>query len=767
MADPNTPTDPTAASIATQTGLTEAQVVAVEKLEKANRNLGASQVDLNSDTQNYSGILDRLNRELGDAGMKLENMGNLTGQQAVQFSLLSAALVTTTQKFVGMHDQLDPSRLGSFTDQTKTLIDTLSHAGPGTQLATDATKKLVGALTSMGAGGNAFTAAIKEGGMALVNFAKNVVTGADNTLRFQSIMMQGVAQGGGITQLYDGIAGSFEGVGKHLEHLNSVSAQLIDIQQNAAAAVGITGDQMSQYTATLLKTPGGLEAMTKGVDIAGQHTDALTAVYQLAKGAGLDVTETFQDVSKAALQTGMSYQDATKFAYRFADVSKDLHAPMADVHKALTDTTSAFKLWNNGGEQATKMNQGLADSVKNYAASLEAAGVPAQNALEIAKNQTAQMGQLSEAQESFISQQTGGAGGIHGALEFEELLKHDPAGAQRKIAESMKSAMGGKIVTREEALRTGQEDQYLKQRMMLTQGTLGMKAGSSAEADQMINAMAQGKQFKQSTPEDLAKAQAETVGKAVDQERLTYTGIKEANLTAERVMLQAGAIHLGTLEKAFSAGAGESANAGQGLNVAGQKQIAGFQQGASTFTGGHTPMMDTLKGMSKTMTSLPSLLGSGATSLKESVLGPGPQQGLDTSTAADNLGAQAQSQGISLAQAVKNQSKGEDTRPFFPMLGAGSTGTKPGGEPMLTAGKQVGEKVNAPATTAPGTAGAGTTAGRGNTGIGTGAGAGGPIPVTIAGGVIQMNLTGVCPHCKTPISTNLQGKATNVAANTE
>lgn len=763
-----------AAQIAQQTGQSEAAVTAtIQAHEKANRALAFSQREVNEVSQDYSSVLNSLQTKLASFGVTMHGTGNLINQQATAFGLLTAGLITTTQKFNDLGAGIDPKRLGSFSDQTQTLVDTLSKGGSVIGSTTDAGKKMIGVLANMGVGGRALAETVNMSSTALAAFAKNVVTGADNTLRFQSAILQGVAAGGGMQQLYDGIDKSFTGIGTHLEKLNQVTQQFLAIQADAADATGLSSDELSKYTAVLLQTPAGLEAMSKGIDIAGTHMGTLTAVTQLAQGAGLNIAQTYQDINKTILQTGMSYEGATGFATRFADVSKDLHARTDDVRSALLNTSSAFKLWNTGGEQAIKMNQGLADSIKGWAGALEKAGVPAQTALELAESQTKQLGNLSEAQEAFISQQTGGAGGIKGALEYEQLLAKDPQAAQKKAAQTLQQQIGGKLVTRDEAIATGQEDKYMLERKLLTSGAVGLKAGSNQEAEDILGALSKGIEYKKTTEKDVATTAAQAIGKGKEQEQLTYTGIKQANLTAERVMLTAGTINAGTLEKAFSARAGENVNAGGGVNTTAQNLLQQRMNAGAAGTSGSDPMAATLHGIKQAYNDLPKLAGSGFQSVREQVVGPGPQPDLggnNQSSATLPLSPAVQAAQAKLGPdgLPMNGTSGTDTRPFFPMLGSGKTGaTLPQLPNTFTpADKQIGAAVStkSPDTTATTT----TTGARGGIGGGGGAGAAmnGPIPVTITGGALTMNLTGACPHCKAPITTSLQSQATNVAANT-
>lgn len=779
MAGP-TDTPPVDTAAAAQAGVDPAKIADYERLADAQRRATLSQNDLTDATRDYSIDLTNLQGKLASFGVDMSNVNDLVGKQATAFGLLTAGVVQTKDMFVNLNSELRTNSLGSFTDQTKNLIDTVGNMGAVTGVATDAGKKLLGILSNMGLGGKALAEVMTYSGAKLAQFAKSVMTGADNSLRFQSILFQGAARGGAIKQLYDGIDESFTGIGEHLGDLNKVTAQFQSVMMDAADATGQTADQMAGYMSYVLQAPDGLGAMSKGLDIGGQHMESLTAVTQLAQGAGLDITQTYKDINQVLYDTGMTYQDGTRFAARFADVSKDLGARSEQVRETLLGTSNAFRLFVRTGVDATKMNQGLVDSVKAYAEALERAGVPAQNALELAGNQVKQMANLNEAQEAFISQTTGGPGGIRGALELEDLMDRDPLAAQRKMVDAMKQAVGGRIITREEALRTGQEQQYLMQRQMLMQGTLGMKAGSRAEAQDMIEAMARGIPFKAPSDVEKEKAAAETIQRGQEQEKLTYTGIKEASLTAERVMLQAGTINLGTVQNAFAAGAGTIPTGGRGINVQGREILGTAMATGAAGSGGAAPIADAFHKLSRTMTDLPTLVTSAGRSLKEQMTTPEQSAALGTMTPQEiaavaaeqaRAGAPGTLLGLGAAGGAAATPTGEMPG-TIPGLSTRTNVPGPQFQPGTSAARQVGAALpglsggGSPGSSVPIPGTRTNPAGAAAPGPIPGLG-GGPIPVTIAGGSLRMDLSGICPHCKGPITTSLQGQATNVAANPE
>src|SRR5208282_1775428 len=95
-------------------------------------------------------------------------------------------------------------------------------------------------------------------------------------------------------------------------------------------------------------------------------------------------------------------------------------------------------------------------------------------------------------------------------------------------------------------------------------------------------------------------------------EQLTSTMVKEANITAESVRLQAGVLNLGTIQNAAAArtgGMGGTDGKGRGLNVEGQSILRGTQQAASVKSdeGPQKQMFGMLSGL---MTNTPKLMTS-------------------------------------------------------------------------------------------------------------------------------------------------------------
>lgn len=683
---------------------------------------GVSQnvTDFNQVQTNSLDVLNRIQDYYTRTNNKLENMGELTGSAATNFGLMATGIAGATERLKSFAG-IDASNLGSFSDSVKTLVDNVSRQGTIIGTATAAGQQLIKTLGSMGVSGKAMNEVVKLGGSDLAAYAKNVLLSADNALRFESILETGAAAAGDVNAIYKGTASTLALLGENMEDANKTAQNYGAMFSRVMAATKTDTDagqeSMYGYISAIAKIPGGTTAMAKGMDLAGTHTDTLTALMQVAQGAGLNMTDVLKDIHTVTVQMGTGFDDSSKFVSRMVDLSGDLHAQQTDVRDALFKTTSAFKLYSLGAEDGAKLTQGLADSVKNYARALEAAGVPAQNALEIAGRQITAMESLSEAQESLISMDTGMGGGIGGALKFEELMSKDPVAASAKMMESMKKRMGGaqSLISRSQAAEGDEQmqQQYMKQRQLLMKGTLGVKAGSKEEAEAMIEQMIKGEAF--GTKTDASKVMAGAMETGAKKEQLTSTLVKEANITAESVRLQAGVLNLGTIQNAAAARTGAMGGTdgqGRGLNTTGQNILRGTQQ-VGTVKSDEGPQKQMFGMLSGLMTNAPKLMTSAASSLVDQMTEKEPAQSAET---------------------VKRS---------VPQFGVG------GGSAYTPAHKQVGQAVTSSRAAAAQGTSPGSQAMQANQ----------PMPVTLVGGSgITVNFTGKCPHCGWDVNTSEQAR---------
>jgi hypothetical protein len=680
---------------------------------------------------------------LSKATDQIANLGNLTGTSAVKFGLLTTALVGSKEHFTNFLDSLNPNRLGSLNTQLDSLTEQVSRQGTGLGLATEAGRKLFDMLGDLGIGGQTLSKIAGGTARDMAAFAKNVLVGADNSLKLESAMLQAGARAGNLNEMY-------QMVGENLGQLNEANSKSINVMFAASQATHKYSDEMAQYYGVLAEIPGGLESMTNGLHLtqnaagtAGTSMNALAGIIQLADGMGMDIKETFQDIHKEVTSYGLSIDAATKLVGRYADVSSDLGAQQEDVRAAIKSTTDVFKGFVMVGMDSAKMTQGLTDAVKNWAGALEKAGVPAQQALEQASRYTSAMQGMSEAQEAFISAQTGGAGGMLGALKFEDLLRKDPAKASAEIADTMKKYMSRSgfsgILSREEAISGGQGGarQYELQRQLAMSGVFGIKAKNKEEADTMIAALKSGTDLSRAMgPEAQAASMQKTLQRGAAQEQLSATQVDNASITADYASLQAGNIDLGFLQNALTARSGQTG--GEAVKSQARMQSEMTEAGQRAARTGTAPV---LNAASQSIEDVGLTASSAYLSARTQITGentaqnyakdPAAMKSLESNTGAaamntpEKHAAQAALKNATRHQAASDASKGTDLKTLLT-----NSGFHKKGESAETP-KAAGQTVAAQAT-------------------------GHPIPVTLVGSGLTVNFTGKCPHCGFGIHTTEQ-----------
>lgn len=708
-----------------------------EYTEKMHAASAATKV-FNVDGADSADMLSNLHGRLAQAGIDLEDMGNLSGVAATKFGLLGNFAVGAAEHFKRFNESVDPGRLGSFSDQMTSLITTVGGEGKAMGVATEAGGKLFSMLGKMGVAGKELSEIAKFGSTQLAAYAKNFLIGADNTLRFESALMDAAQQAGNTNEIY-------KATGAHLEKLNAVYSQFAGIMGDTMMATHKSTEEISKYAISIASMPGGLTEMSKSMEIAGQKTSLLTAMIRFADGAGADHNQLMRDTAKATAQFGIAASDAFRYTARLADISTDLGAKQADVGDVLAKTSEAFRLYNMHGVDSIKMSQGLADTVKNYAQSLRDAGVPAAEAIELTGKYTHQLANMGEAEKSFLSQQTGGPGGLAGKFAMNKLMREHPEQVLEKQKELMKKLSGGgELVSEKEA----EDNPALQQKMELQQkimmgGSLGVKAADENEANAMIQAMKEGKQI---TGTNASKSLADTIQKGAEKEQVSATAVQQMDITAEMVRLQASGMNLSTLQNATTARSGAAAQGGtdgtgRGTNPENVDRLRAAQlAGMHPAAGSPTEKMGSL--MARSVNDIPKALNDAGKSISEQL-----SQGTNTVGQLPTPGA------------TTNQ----PSSPAQPSLGLGSLGMdgfkpniKPAGADYTPAGKQVGQALPS-GTTAGATTHSAATA-RTTSGVtGAGPASAQPIPVMLASGsAITVNFTGKCPHCGSNIHTSEQ-----------
>lgn len=643
---------------------------------------------------------------LAKAGTKLEDIGTLTGEQAAKFGVLTAAAIGAQKSFANLAG-VDLSRLSAFTDQLDQLMDVIKQ-GPATKQAIDFFESWGNRMKASGIAASQVDRAVRELSVGVTDTARAILMGADNTARLQNALMQTVLQVSGADSLFGKISDTITGVGDDFQNLNDVTQMYQKTLIGTMTATHLTIDQVATYANEINKMPGGFKALMEGMQIAGNQTNILTASIQLATGAGRSQEEVFTDMKQAMLQYAITGEGALRFSARMTEVADTLHAQVGDVQSALRESADAFKMFVTQGADADKMTQGLADSMKDYVYQLTSIGMPAQNAIEMFKNYTNVVKNMTMGQQAFISSMSGGPGGLRGAFAMDAMMRRGDFEAVRRQVETTIRRMTGPLVSLDEAQKSeSAAAQYTRQIQLLQQGPLGALARTRPEAEALLQAMKDGRKLP-ATGKTADQSLQETIQRGQKWEELSHTELVDIRQAVQAIAITGGAANLITVRGATtgSTGAlgGGVGGAGAGINPDTQEALLQGQRAGITPAPG-SAMDLAFRAAGQAIKDIPMALKDTGTSIGESL-------GL--------------------------------TSAFSPL------------SDYAPAGKQLGRNIPA-STSGSGTA---TTGGRAATGHPIAGGAPGhPVPVMLApGSTIHVNFSGSCPHCGRDVNTTEVGR---------
>lgn len=502
---------------------------------------------------------------LKDTADAMAKNDSATQDQASALGGLSIALVGTREAYSGLGSGIDTIGLNTFTKQITDLEDILrnSPAAAGIKkvydTAVEAAKAAGAALVQNGKGiaaGEALTAkgiasaAAKQksdlaaiGGGAL-DAAKAMAASADDALKLQNAYIQLSASTGNLSAVF---AAAGPGL-NNLNHLLSVQDAMVN---NATKASGLGKDQVAQYYAQLGSIPGALDAIVKVNGQANEGTGMLSATMQLAAGSGRKYSDIMDDVTTAFRDYTTGMQGAVLFSTRIGELTTNLGVQLSDVKSALHKTADEFKMYGNSAE-------GAADMMNEYVQSLKAAGLSGSAAIEVFGGLTSGIRNMSLAQKSMLSAQTGGAGGLRGAFQIEQMLS-DPSGQGIKtVMDKVRQQImqqTGPIVTRDEAAGSEAAAQRAaRQNAILKSGALGSFAKDDAVAEKIMEAFRKGKDI------DLKSLQKDPlidVNKhGIDLQTKQLTELSVIRQLMQEAQGQASVGNLGTMQRGFSGGAG-------------------------------------------------------------------------------------------------------------------------------------------------------------------------------------------------------------------
>lgn len=548
-------------STASLDGMGDAAAGAADKFDHLNDVAQRTQSNLNGLNRfadMTQSIFSRIDSEIKKVGVSLNVSGSLTSRQTEQFSLLSTAVLGSRVAFEGLGG-INSSGLNTFTGQVNDLFSILSSKGTAPELVASAAIKMKNSLLSMGAPTNDVNKAFGSGVEVLTAYARHFLNSADNALRLQNAVIGLAGRTGELNEV-------FRLSGPNLNNINALLEKHSKIMSDAAMATGAPIKQVEAYYGQLGTIPGALSSIVGSSGNADKSLSMLTATMKVAAGTGRSVEEVTQDMRTAFRDYGITGESAIKFSTRISEVTNNLGIELDVVKAALTDTANTFKMFAGTQEQAARMSEGFAKTLNSYSQALMSTGMNGNQAVDVIQNMTKQIGNLSIAQKSFLSSQTGGPGGLMGAFQIDKMMREGKVDEVfEKVRQQMMKQFGTLVTVDEAAKSPAAAAQMTRQMQMLKQGPLGQFARNDVEAERILEGFKARNEGRVSEKGLSDKIVQESMDKGTSIQEKSFTVLNEINANLEGIRMNANIGNLGMAQKSLTAGMGVGSVGGLSL----------------------------------------------------------------------------------------------------------------------------------------------------------------------------------------------------------
>lgn len=502
---------------------------------------------MNQITNLASTALSSISNKTREFGINLQSTTSLTEGQATAFGAFAAGAINAGKAFDNFGN-FDTSGLNTLGGQIESIKELLLKQSPAVQLATTAYDKFIASGEKNSVKLNILSAAVATAKDSVIGMAQKMVASSDQALKLQNGFLQLSASTGSLDEV-------FKAAGPNLENLNLLMDDQRHMMERSIQATGLSAEQVSKYYGTLGTVHGALGSVIKSGDGSSKTIDMLTASIQFSIGSGRKYEDFMQDMKLAFKDYGIEGEKAAKFTLQMGEIANKTGVDLEDVRTALRNTADSFKMF---GDESN----GAANMMNNYLESLKRTGISGGAAITVVQDMTSAIQGMGIEQKAFLSQQTGGPGGLMGAFQIDKMLKEGKLDeVMEKVRKQMTQMMGGQLVSLEEA---GQSQsgaaQMAKQVAMLRQGPMGSIAKSDQEAYAILGS------FKEkqtggagTTPTALNQnIVQETAKKGNMLLEKQDTKLSQMRGDLQRVQLEAQGINLNTKELLFTARGGRT-----------------------------------------------------------------------------------------------------------------------------------------------------------------------------------------------------------------
>lgn len=310
----------------------------------------------------------------------------------------------------------------------------------------------------------------------------------DASINMQNAFLQNQAAAGKLGEAVGNLGDNFPALNLRIEEFNSLTSEVGNI-------VGLTSQEVGKYFMELDKIPGTLEGNIKVHKDGVESVSELEAALLVARGTHQDYGVVIGQVDTMMSDFGLSTEESLQSISKMFSVTQSVGLKMNEVASFTTNAGNAFKFLGDTADSAQNNIAGSLAVLKELTPALKDAGLGADAATDLVERFVSGLAGMSTAQQAFLSGQTGGPGGLLGALEIEQSLSEgglaDVAG---RVQQALRDQVGGELITREQAIQRGEAgaQQFEFQRQLLMQGPFGNLAQDPQQASALIEALQKG-----------------------------------------------------------------------------------------------------------------------------------------------------------------------------------------------------------------------------------------------------------------------------------
>lgn len=269
--------------------------------------------------------------------------------------------------------------------------------------------------------------------------------------------------GPAIAQMAGGSESGLLNTGKYIELIEESLVNVARSAQETGISVEASRAEFSNLAQAGLTVEEILKGMGQTIDSEGKSMDGLTAAMRISSATGLGMAKVGEYVRQNIRQLGRSATDTGNIFAALSLAQQKTKLSMSEVSKTVMDSATTTRFYGTNVESLAATFNSFISSVGEGRQEL---------GKELFTNSIAQIEKMNFGMKAFLGMQSGigkGGGAIGAGLEVEQALSEGRTG---EIFESIRQQLekfgGGQVLTRKEAIDTGQQTQYLMQRQLLS-----------------------------------------------------------------------------------------------------------------------------------------------------------------------------------------------------------------------------------------------------------------------------------------------------------